>query len=184
MTKIGIFFGTDTGYTRKTAKWMAKRLGKEYVPDKPLNINRISVEELLGYDALILGTPTYGEGQLPGVDTGIKAGSWAEFMPLLQDRNLHGKVIALFGFGDQKKYGERYVNAMGLLYDAFTALGATIVGDWPLDDYEFTSSHAVRNGRFVGLALDDKNQAMLTEERVTRWLDGIKPQLEQRDTSA
>lgn len=48
MAKVGIIFGTDRRYTRKTAKLMAKQLGKELVPEKLVNINRIGVEEFLG----------------------------------------------------------------------------------------------------------------------------------------
>ena len=63
MTKIGIFFGTDSGTTRLIAKRIAKSLSKRLGEDrvaKPLNVNRIEPEDLLAYRALILGTPTYG----------------------------------------------------------------------------------------------------------------------------
>ena len=178
MTRTAIFFGTDTGYTRKIAKLIAKQLGKELVPDKPSNINRTTVDEFLGYDALILGTPTYGEGVLPGIDTGIEAGSWAEFLPQLPADCLKGKTVALFGFGDQKKYSDRYVSAMGSLYDAVIEKGASVVGHWPVEGYEFENSFAVRDGQFVGLALDDKNQGLLTEGRVKQWLEKIQSEID------
>lgn len=177
MAKVGIIFGTDTGYTRKVAKLMAKQLGKEVVPDKPVNINRVSVDEFLIYDILILGTPTYGEGVLPGKDTGIEAGSWAEFLPQLPDGSMQGKQVALFGFGDQIKYGDRYVSAMGHLHDAMIEKGAEAIGQWSTEGYQFDHSAAVRDGQFVGLALDDKNQGLLTNERVGQWLEQIKPYL-------
>jgi len=177
MAKVGIIFGTDTGFTRKVAKLMAKQLGKELVPDKPVNINRTTVDEFLAYDALILGTPTYGEGSLPGIDSGITAGSWAEFLPKLADNELNGKVVALFGFGDQAKYSERFVSAMGLLHDVLIEKGARVIGQWPTDGYEFDHSDAVRDGMFVGLALDDKNQALLTNQRISQWLEQITADL-------
>ena len=102
MANIAIIFGTDTGYTRKTAKMMAKSLGKVIVPNKPININRVSIDDFLTNDTFILGTPTYGEGVLPGIATGIEAGSWAEFLPQLSNDSLKGKMIALYGLGDQK----------------------------------------------------------------------------------
>ena len=173
MTKIGIIFGTDSGYTRKTAKLIAKTLGKARVPDKPININRVDLDTFLSYDLLILGTPTYGEGILPGIDTGIDAGSWTEFLPQLPDGALEGKTVALFGFGDQKRYKDSYVSGMGLLYDALKEKGATFIGDWPVDGYEFSNSNAVRDGRFVGLALDDENQGPQTAERVSAWLESL-----------
>jgi len=177
MAKTGIIFGTETGYTRKVAKYMAKQLGKDLVADKPVNINRVSVDEFLGYDTLILGTPTYGEGVLPGKNTGIEAGSWNEFLPQLPAASMQGKKVALFGFGDQAKYSDRYVSAMGHLYDALLEKGAEVVGQWSTEGYTFDHSAAVRDGQFVGLALDDKNQGLMTNARVDQWLQQIKPYL-------
>lgn len=176
MAKIGIVFGTDTGYTRKIAKFMAKKLGDE-VADKPININRLSLDEFMGYSAMILGTPTYGDGQLPGTGTGVEGGSWDDFVKQLKGIDMSGKVVALYGFGDQKKYGGHFVDGLGLLHQHIAACGATIVGAWPDEGYEYQASRAVVDGSFVGLALDEKNQSALTDERVEQWLAQIKPDL-------
>lgn len=176
MSKIGLFFGTDTGTTRLLGKKIAKQLGDELV-DKPLNINRTNLEDFLGYKVLILGTATYGEGDLPGMENNVKNGSWAEFVPLLDDIDLSGKTIALYGVGNQEKYGERYVNGMAKLYSIVKEKGATIVGNWGTDGYTFTASEAVVDGKFVGLALDNKSQKINTEERIHGWVEMVKPQL-------
>lgn len=175
MASIGIFFGTDTGNTRKIAKSIAKKLGDAAAA--PVNINKASVEDLLQYDRLILGTPTLGEGELPGIAAGGESESWAEFLPQLKGVDLTGKTIALFGLGDQEGYPDNFVDALGLLYKRVKSGGATVVGDWPTDGYEFTASKAVVDGRFVGLVLDLDNQKDLTEERVDTWLAAIKPAL-------
>lgn len=175
MSKIGIFFGTDTGSTRLIAKMMSKKLGEEFA-DKPLNVNRISVDDMLRYDTLILGTPSYGEGRLPGKSTGIAAGSWEEFLPQLEGKDLSGKLVAFYGLGNQEKYPERFADAMVQLYEQFAARGAEVVGAWSTEGYEFESSKSVVDGRFVGLVLDQNSQRLLTEERVEVWLDMIKPQ--------
>ena len=52
MTRVGIFFGTDTGRTRMVAKTIAKKIGP--VADKPVNIRTVSVEDFIPYDVLIL----------------------------------------------------------------------------------------------------------------------------------
>ena len=57
MDKVGIVFGTDTGYTRKIAKMIAKELGADNV-QKPINVNRISMDDFMGFKTLIIGTPT------------------------------------------------------------------------------------------------------------------------------
>lgn len=176
MDKIGIFFGTDSGSTRLIAKMMSKRLGEE-LADKPLNVNRITVDDMLRYDVLILGTPTYGEGQLPGKSTKIAAGSWEEFLPQIKDNDLAGKTVALYGLGDQQKYSERFADSLFSLYSHLLACGARIVGAWSTLGYEFLKSKSVVDGRFVGLILDQSNQRLLTEERIDAWLEQIKPEL-------
>ena len=65
MAKIGMFFGTTSGSTRKVAKMIKKRFDDELMA-APLNINRTSVEDFSSYSLLILGTSTVGTGQLPG----------------------------------------------------------------------------------------------------------------------
>ncbi len=176
MNKIGIFFGTDTGTTRLMAKKLAKKLGDELAA-KPLNVNRIDVQDFLQYDALILGTPTYGLDQLPGTDTGIKAGSWAEFLPQLDAVDLSGKCIALYGLGDQGKYSDRFADSLIHLYRFFAQKGAQLVGDWSTEGYNFTHSQAVVDGRFVGLVVDQQSQSLLTEQRLDAWLTQIAPAL-------
>jgi len=175
MNKIGIFFGTDTGTTRLMAKKMAKILGE--TASKPLNVNRISTADMLQYDSLILGTPSYGVGDLPGISTGIQAGSWQEFLPQLDGVSLHGKRIALYGLGNQDKYTDRFTDSLFSLYDKLTELGADIIGDWPVEGYEFEHSKSVIDGRFIGLIIDQNNQAILTESRIKDWLAQVTPAL-------
>lgn len=179
MLKIGIFFGTDTGRTRLIAKQIAKKL-EAVVPgvcDTPVNIGRASLDDFLAYDRLILGSPTLGDGELPGLSTGLAQPSWEEFLPQLAEADLAGKIVAIFGLGDQKKYPEEFVDAIGLLHDAMIARGARVIGHWPLDGYEFSASQAVDRDSFLGLPLDQINQPVLTETRLNEWLRQILPEL-------
>ncbi len=175
MAKIGIFFGTDTGRTRLVAKQIAKKLGED--ADAPVNIGRATVEEFLAYDALILGSPTLGDGELPGQSVGLAQPSWEEFLPLLADSYLAGKVVAIFGLGDQKKYPDEFVDAIGIIHDALVVRGARVVGHWPTAGYEFAASQAVDGDHFLGLAIDQIHQPLLTEERIDTWLAQIRPEL-------
>ncbi len=175
MARIGIFFGTDTGRTRLIAKQIARKLGD--AADAPVNIGRTTLDDFLAYDALIVGSPTLGDGMLPGESTGLSQPSWEEFVPQLADTDLSGKTIAIFGLGDQKKYADEFVDAIGLLHDAFVARGARVVGRWPTAGYDFAASQAVDGDEFLGLALDQHHQALLTEERIDAWLAQITPEL-------
>jgi flavodoxin I len=175
MAQIGIFFGTDTGRTRLVAKQIAKKLGEAAAP--PVNIGRTTVDQFLAHDALIVGSPTLGDGELPGEATGLSQPSWAEFLPQLAGADLAGKTIAIFGLGDQKKYEHEFVDAIGILHDAFVAGGARVVGRWPTAGYEFAGSLAVDGDDFLGLALDQHHQAALSEGRIDAWLAQITPEL-------
>ena len=157
---------------------MAKILRPE-LASKPLNVNRITLADMLQYDALILGTQTYGEGILSGTSTGVEAGSWEEFLPQLAEADLSGKVIALYGLGDQEKYPEYFADALMLLYNPLKQQGATMIGEWSTEGYEFERSEAVVDGKFVGLVIDHCTQNPLTDERLRGWLELVRPMLMQ-----
>ena len=169
MAKVGIFFGTDTGNTRRIAKDIATALTFT-IAAKPVNICNASVTDLLAYDTLILGTPTYGEGQLPGLSTGNATTSWEEFLPKLAGQDFSGKKVAIYGLGNQKSYPAEFVDAMSYLYQQFKQCGATMIGAWDTEGYNFQASKAVIAGFFVGLALDQENQKDLTPGRLAAWL--------------
>ncbi len=169
MAKVGIFFGTDTGNTRRVAKDIATALGSA-IAAKPVNIRNASVADLLAYDNLILGTPTYGEGLLPGLSSGNATESWEEFLPTLSGQDFSGKKVAIYGLGNQKSYPAEFVNAVFYLYEQFEQCGATIIGEWSAEGYNYKASKAVVDGNFVGLVLDQENQKELTPDRLNAWL--------------
>ncbi|MFS2159471.1 flavodoxin [Pseudomonas sp. Pseusp122] len=172
MARIGVFFGTNTGKSRKVAKLIKKRFDDDIMAD-PLNVNRTTVEDFLQYSFLILGTPTLGDGLLPGLSADCENESWEEFLPKLDDADFTGKIVALYGLGDQVGYGDEFLDAMIELHRFFSSRGATLVGNWPIEGYEFEHSESVVNGEFVGLALDLDNQSGLTEQRLDSWLKMI-----------
>jgi flavodoxin I len=173
MPPIGLFFGTDTGKTRKIAKMLHKRYGNEAVLAKPVNINRIEPQDMLAYDCLILGTSTLRGGRLPGLESSAQMEGWLEFLPKLEatGADFTGKTIALYGLGCQEKYPHTYCDAMGELYNFFSQRGARCIGAWPTDGYSFTASKAVgEDGKFVGLALDLDRENLKTDDRLNGWL--------------
>ena len=176
MSKIGIFFGTDTGSTRLVAKKIFGLLGEE-LADKPKNINRVTPAEFLQYDALILGTPSYGIGDLPGLAAGCQERSWQEFVAHLDGVDLSGKRVALFGLGHQERYASRFASSLIQLYRVFYGYGADIIGRWSIEGYTFEHSASVIDDHFVGLVLDQRGQPHLTDERVRTWLAQVTPQL-------
>lgn len=174
MSRIGLFFSSSTGNTRRIAKMIKKRYDDDTMAEA-LNVNKATPDLVAGYSHLILGTSTLGGGQLPGLSTDCMGGGWEEFLPQLKDVDFSGKTVALYGLGDQDKYPEEFVDAMGEIYQFIVARGAKVVGAWPADDYDFITSKALVNDEFVGLVLDQENQKGLTDERLDTWLKQIAP---------
>lgn len=166
MIAIAIYFRTDARMTRL----IAKQIGPE-LAQKPVNINRTTVDDFLMQDKLILGIPTYGEGVLPG----ITAESWEDFLAELSARRLDGKWTALYGMGDQEKYGEYCVDPLFSLHAYFSSLAATLIGDCDPEGYGFVASRTLVTGRLIGLALDNHRHSAMTDERIDRWLGSCLP---------
>jgi flavodoxin I len=174
MSRIGIFFASSTGNTRRIAKLIKKRFDDDAMADA-LNVNKATPELFASYSHLILGTSTLGGGQLPGLSCDCMGGGWEEFLPQLANLDFTGKTCALFGLGDQDKYPDEFVDALGEIYHFFTSRGAIVTGFWPTDDYDFISSKAVIDDQFAGLVLDQENQKNLTDARLEAWLKQIAP---------
>jgi flavodoxin I len=165
MSNKAIFYGSTSGNTEAAAKKI-----KEYIGEAELiNVNSLDVASMTAYDNIIIGTLTWGVGDLQD--------DWGMLIDQLSGLNLSGKKIAFFGTGDQEAYSDTYVDAIGILYDALQNSKAEFIGAWPTDGYNHSDSKAERNGVFVGLALDDDNQPELTEQRIKQWVEQIKAEL-------
>jgi flavodoxin I len=176
MNKIGIFYGTEKGLTEAVAQAMYRALGDE-IADEPVNINQARVSDLLQYKALILGMPSYGVGEIPGRTTGSEEGNWEEFLYRLDETDLSGKRIAMFGLGNQHRFPDRFAGALIHLYHHVKTYGAEVIGGWSTEGYNFSSSNSVVNEQFVGLILDHHTQPEMTKPRILGWLEQIKPGL-------
>jgi flavodoxin I len=141
-----------------------------------ISITKVEAADFDNYSAFIIGTPTLGEGELPE--------NWDNFLPELDAMNFSGKTIALFGLGDQEEYAHEFVDGLGILYEKFESLGASFIGFWPLDGYQYDISRAELDDQFVGLVIDQDNQSELTSERVETWVSQIKPALLEAAASA
>ena len=165
MKKTVIIYGSTTGNAAMAAETIAAKLGGGDIKE----VAKASKEDLVDYENIILGSSTWGDGELQD--------DWYGFLPTLKSANLNGKTVAVFGVGDQFSYSSTYVNAMGELYDAAKAAGAKIIGETSTEGYSFDESTAVRDGKFVGLALDYDNQDALSVDRITAWINQILPEL-------
>lgn len=162
--KIGLFYGTQTGNTETIAESICDQLGADNV--ELHDMADASLEEMNDYEFLIIGSPTWNIGELQA--------DWESVYPDLDDMNFTGKTIAYFGCGDQVGYADNFMDAAGILEAKITERGGKTIGFWSTDGYEFEASLAVRDGQFVGLAIDEDNQSELTDDRIATWVTQIR----------
>ncbi len=165
MKKIALLYGSNGGTTQQIARKIAVALGQNVDLFDVAN-TKVSIVE--NYDNIILGTSTWGIGDLQD--------DWEDFLPELVKTDLNDKTIALFGVGDSESYSDSFVDAMGTIYEGIKENGCNIIGFVETTNYAFDESKAVVNEHFVGLPLDEDNESELTEERIEAWLKKITPQ--------
>lgn len=164
--KIGLFYGSTTCYTEMAAEKIRGIIGEDLVDIH--NVKESPLSLMTDYDLLLLGISTWDFGEIQE--------DWNELWDDIATTPVKGKVVALFGLGDQEGYGEWFLDAMGLLHDELKTAGAEFVGFWPNDDsYEFEASKALTEdqSQFVGLALDEDSQYELSDERIATWVEQV-----------
>lgn len=168
MEKIGIFYGSTTGNTRDVTRKLQEALGKNKA--ELHDIRETTAADMAAYEKIIFSVSTWGIGDLQD--------DWEEFFPNLDSIDFSGKTVAIMALGDQHNYPDTFVNCMLVLADKVVERGGRLVGDTSTDGYEFSASTAVRNKRFLGLVIDEDNQANMTTARIHGWVETLKKVLE------
>lgn len=168
MKKTGIFYGSTTGVTESIAEQIASKLG---IPQTDTyNVRNTDVDITENYEVLILGSSTWGAGDLQD--------DWYDFLDKLSTCNLNSKTIALFGCGDGNSFGGTFCDAVGTIYEKLQDTGCTFIGHVKTDGYEYdTSTAEINSGEFIGLLIDENNQADQTENRINAWTEEVRKSL-------
>ncbi len=165
MKKIGIIYGSTTGTCESLASQLAESLG--VTTNDVYSADKLTDALIASYDVLILGTSTWGDGELQD--------DWYDGIKVLKNADLNGKTIALFGCGDSESYCDTFCDGMGILYEDLKDSGCVFLGNRvSTDDYTFSDSMAVVDGAFVGLALDEVNESDKTSGRIREWVNELK----------
>ncbi len=164
MSKTAIIYSFHTQKSKKVAEKIIEAFGEPAIV--AINAEELTKEVFNEYDNFILSAPTWFDGELPNY--------WDEFVPDLEEMDLKKKTFAVFGLGDQKGYPENFCDAIGILVGILENCGAEIIGQTSLEGYTFESSKAQRGNIFVGLPLDQENQARLTQQRIENWVAELK----------
>jgi flavodoxin I len=168
MEKIAIIYSFNSTKTAKAAEKIKEAFGPDF-NIVPINAEELTEELFLSFKYLILGVPTWFDGELPNY--------WDEFVPAIEDLNLKGKTIAIFGLGNQVEYPENFGDAVGIMAKLVQEKGADIIGKTSASGYNFESSKALESDNFIGLILDQETQPRLSKERIENWVSELKVKL-------
>lgn len=161
MSKTGIFYGTSSGNTEDVAARIKNELGEDA---ELFDVGSASAQDVMNYNNIIFGASTWGAGDIQD--------DFETFLDNLQDVDLTGKNIAIFGLGDSASYSDTFANAIGHIYEVVGKYN--VVGGVSADDYDYEESISVLNGKFFGLAIDEDNESDKTDERIRNWVSGLK----------
>lgn len=163
--KTVLIYGSSGGNTSDVAGKIKENLGGD--------INMVDAADAsaddLNADFIILGTSTWGIGDLQD--------DFEDFKGALEEADLSGKTVALFGLGDQDGYPDTFCDGLGEIYETIAGKGAKIVGATSSEGYDFDESRALVDGKFIGLIIDEDNQSDLTDERVEKWIEQLKTEM-------
>jgi len=157
--KAIVYFGSTTGTCEDLAGRIGAALGAEVKNVTELDASAADA------DLLVLGTSTWGAGDVQD--------DWYSAVDTLKGLPLAGKKVAIFGCGDSASYPDTFCGGMKAIYDAAKEAGAEVVGAVSTEGYNFDASDAVVDGKFVGLALDELNEADKTDERIAAWVAAL-----------
>ena len=169
---IQLYYGSDTQKTHHVVQnVLLPILERHRVKVKDKVIAELTDDDWLGHGVFMLGVPTWYYGELQS--------DWEAYFDHFRQLDFTGKTVALFGLGDQWGYDEWFIDGVGILAEALLNRGATLIGAWPTDGYDFQKSRALKNEcEFYGLALDEDNQYELTQERCERWVELVLSEFE------
>lgn len=167
MNKIGVFYGSTTGTTEDVARQIAEKLSvsSTHIYD----VSKITENLIREYDVLVLGTSTWGAGELQD--------DWYDGVKVLKKCDLSHKCVALFGCGDSDSYSDTFCDGIGILYEELKDTHCKFCGATNTTGYTFDSSIAVVDGKFIGLPLDELNEDNKTDERISEWAEQVKQEI-------
>lgn len=168
---IGIFYAPSGGSVHRVARLIKQKLA-DWEPDIFV-VSDIVPLKLLDYRNLILVCSTLGRNtwEMEQKDP------WSSFIPKLLRIRLDGRKVAMVGLGDHVSYPNNFVDGMGILGQTVEEIGGKLIGMTETRDYVFNDSRALRDGKFIGLPLDEDYEADKTEGRLEEWLKRIRPEL-------
>lgn len=119
MSRVLIIYASLSGNTEQLAETMHEYLeerGHE-VDCMSFDSNELDVDDLKDYDAMLVGTYTFDDGELPY--------EVEDFHDDLEDAEIRGMIAGVFGSGD--RVYDTFGGAIDLMGDRLESLGAAVL---------------------------------------------------------
>ena len=124
MKKVIVVYGSTTGNTEELAGYIGIAVKETSICDVVIkNVTETDVSELNDYDLILLGSSTWGDGELQ-----------EDFIDLYEEMkglDLKGKKAAAFGTGDSS--WEQFCAAVDILEDQLKKCGAEVSKGFKVD---------------------------------------------------
>lgn len=117
MSKVIIIYASLTGNTEEMAELIAEGIRRTGATADLKIVDQCSAVELLPYDAFLLGSYTWGDGELPD--------EFIDFVQEMEELDLSGRKTAIFGSGDTGY--PIYCGAVDFLEEKVKEFGAVVV---------------------------------------------------------
>ena len=154
--RTGIFYGSTTGMTESLAAKIAARTGVAQTDVR--NVADASADEAEGYDLLLLGSSTWGCGELQD--------DWYDFLDALKRKALSGKRVALFGCGDMHAaMGDGEISVSGAEVAGYATVTLTALPDLHLVD------PLIENGTHLGIIASAESLDAAADRAVHEMVD-------------
>jgi flavodoxin I len=173
MKKTAILYWGKGG----NAEHAAQVIYRQFDPESTdiFALDTFDVNNIGNYDLIILGGSTVGAENWEETSNDNR---WNNFFRTIEGKDLSQVTFAAFGLGNQVLYPAHFVDGLGFFHEEMAKTNAKkIIGQWPVEGYNFTDSKGAHDGHFYGLALDEDNESEKTEERVKAWVAGLKKEM-------
>jgi flavodoxin I len=124
MQKAIVVYGSTTGNTEELAGYIGRALKSGGIGEVHIkNVTDTDVNELLDYEIILLGSSTWGDGELQD--------DYFDFFEALNKMDLTGKKAAAFGTGESS--WSHFCAAVDTLQERLTKCGAEVAEGFKVD---------------------------------------------------
>jgi len=114
--KVLIAYGSTTGTTESISELIKHNMSHDV---NLVNIREVKEEEVKEADTVLLGSSTWGYGELQD--------DFSDYIDLIDSATYGGKNVAVFGAGDADGFADVFCEAVNIISEKLESVGANII---------------------------------------------------------